>query len=154
MKNVALKSLLFFMILLFGQISFAQCSPKEQRIYETYDAYLDANPRLSDSDARNSFAKKISMKPSALKDLYFRCLYETQLGSLVGKKTETKVGPESPLTAGISCNIVGYKYGLQAARSSRGLSHSSIGGITVPERCRGQRETDTGIALGTRDGMK
>ena len=62
-------------ITLLTSISYAACSDNEYRLYKEYDAALEAYPSIPDSEIRDVYAKKFRMKPSALKDLYFRCTH-------------------------------------------------------------------------------
>lgn len=74
--NIKLTNLLIgACITLLSSSSYAACSDNEYRLYKEYDASLEANPSIPDSEIRDVYAKKFRMKPSALKDLYFRCTY-------------------------------------------------------------------------------
>jgi hypothetical protein len=61
-------------IAIFSASSNAACSDSEYRIYQQYDKFLDANPSTPDHELRIVFAKNIGMQPSALKNLYVRCV--------------------------------------------------------------------------------
>jgi hypothetical protein len=60
-------------LVLFSNISNAACSDSEYSIYQRYDKFLEAYPSIPDYDLRPVFAKKVGMKPDALKNLYVRC---------------------------------------------------------------------------------
>ena len=74
MKILNIKLLVAAFIAIFSAASNAACSDSEYRIYQQYDKFLDTNPSTPDYELRIVFAKNIGMQPSALKDLYVRCV--------------------------------------------------------------------------------
>lgn len=69
-------------------------------------------------------------------------------GAQVPKGREPAV--ESSLTKGLSCYDVGYRYGHTATSSMKGRPVNTSWDFAVPERCRNDSSTQSGITAGTR----
>lgn len=138
--------------------AFAQtCSDKEYETFKRYDAYLDANPNMDDDRARSNFAARVGMRPAALKDLYFRCLFrwkdsEPAAARKAGEDAMAKMaaGGESPLTRGHSCETLGFRYGHTAASTMLGKRPKVGWNFVMPQRCQNNASAEAGIKAGTR----
>ncbi len=84
---LANKLFLAFAVTMCSTLATANCSDAEYKVFQEYDRFLDANPSISDDQLRSAFAKKKGMKPSALKDLYVRCLWRWQEGAKATQET-------------------------------------------------------------------
>ena len=148
-------------ILSIASTSYAQCSDKEYVIFKKYDAYLDANPNMNDDRARSNFSAKSGMRPAELKDLYFRCLIrwsskEPEQVKKVAQKSAAQMaaGGESPLTLGHSCTTLGYRYGHTATRTILGKKPNAGWDFSIPDRCKDNPATQSGIKEGTKAASK
>lgn len=143
-------------LLLQSPASWSQsCSNREYATFKQYDAFLDANPNIDDDRARAIFAASAGMRPTALKDLYFRCLTRLiDIQPKTAKKTvqdvEKKIvaEDEKPLTLGHSCNTLGFRYGYTAASAMFGEKPKAGWDFVMPERCKNDMGTELGIKAG------
>jgi len=138
-----------------------QCSDRDYATFKRYDAYLDANPNMDDDQARANFATRSGMRPAALKDLYFRCLFrwKDQEPDAARKTAQEAMGRmaaggESPLTRGHSCNTLGYRYGHTATSTMLGRQPKVGWDFVMPDRCKNSASTEAGIRAGTKDAAK
>ena len=58
-----------------GLLAVCGGAQQEYAIYQQYDKFLDAYPSVSDDELRQVFAKRVGMKPEALKNLYIKCTF-------------------------------------------------------------------------------
>lgn len=138
-----------------------QCSDREYATFKKYDAFLDANPSLSDDQARATFAARVGMRPAALKDLYFRCLFrwkdqEPEAARRTAREAMESMaaGGESPITKGHSCNTLGYRYGHTATSTMLGKEPKLGWDFVMPDRCKNVATTEAGIRAGTKAAAK
>jgi hypothetical protein len=133
------------------------CSDNDYATFKRYDAYLDSNPNMADDLARSNFAARVGMRPAALKDLYFRCLFrwkdsEPAASRKVGEDAMAQMttGGESPLTRGHTCETLGFRYGHTAASTLLGKRPKVGWDFVMPQRCKNNASTEAGIKAGTR----
>lgn len=142
--------------------SFAQiCSDTEYSTFKRYDAYLDANPNMDDDRVRSNFAARVGMRPTALKDLYFRCLYrwkdrEPAAARKAGEDSMARMaaGGESPITRGHSCETLGFRYGHTATSTMLGKQPKIGWDFIMPQRCQNNTSAETAIRAGARAAAK
>lgn len=145
-------------LVLSSTIAFAQnCSDAEYATFKRYDAYLDANPNIDDDRARSNFAARVGMRPAALKDLYFRCLFrwkdrEPAAARKAGEDAMARMaaGGESPITRGHSCETLGFRYGHTATSTMLGKQPKIGWDFIMPQRCQNNASAEAGIKAGTR----
>ncbi len=138
-----------------------QCSDRDYATFKRYDAYLDANPNMDDSQARANFSARVGMRPADLKDLYFRCLMrwkdrEPEAAQKTAQDAMARMaaGGESPVTRGHSCNTLGYRYGHTATSAMLGKQPKIGWDFSMPDRCKNIASMETGIRAGTKDAAK
>ena len=160
LKNIASGVLLCTALCFMTNVQ-AQCTDGEYSTFKKYDAYLDANPNMDDDRARSNFAARAGMRPTALKDLYFRCLQRWAAGEpeqvkKVAQEASARMaaGGETPLTLGHSCKTLGYRYGHTATRTMLGRQPNIGWDFSMPERCKNKSSTEVGITEGTKAGAK
>ena len=160
LKNIASGVLLCTALCFMTNVQ-AQCTDGEYSTFKKYDAYLDANPNMDDDRARSNFAARAGMRPTALKDLYFRCLQRWAVGEpeqvkKVAQEASARMaaGGETPLTLGHSCKTLGYRYGHTATRTMLGRQPNIGWDFSMPERCKNKSSTEAGITEGTKAGAK
>ena len=150
--------LIFSALLLGSTATLAQqCSDREYATFKKYDAFLDANPAILDDQARSTFAARVGMRPAALKDLYFRCLFrwkdqEPEAARRTAQEAVQSMaaGGETPLTKGHSCNTLGYRYGHTATSTMLGKETKFGWDFVMPDRCKNVTATEVGIKAGTK----
>lgn len=79
----------------------------------------------------------------------FKCFDRQGLVYEASPVNRPKVASSDP-TSGLSCYDIGVKYGRCATLSMKGKACSPKDDIAVPERCRGNADTQRGIAAGTK----
>lgn len=131
------------------------CNDREYKIFKKYDDYLSANPNIPDEQARATIAKRFKMRPSALKNLYFNCLYrESGLDSSSSGKGSSRPQlqkipqGDSALTKGLDCRTLGYRYAYNATRAMIGRTGRADWDFVMPARCHDQGDTSSGMRAG------
>lgn len=150
--------LIFSALLLGPNATLAQqCSDREYATFKKYDAFLDANPAISDDQARSTFAARVGMRPAALKALYFRCVlrWKDQEPESARRTAQEVVQSmvadgETPLTKGHSCTKLGYRYGHTATSTMLGREAKLGWDFVMPDRCKNLTTTEVGIKAGAK----
>ena len=134
-----------------------ECSDRDYSTFKNYDAFLDANPAISDDKARLTFAARAGMTPAALKKLYFRCLLRWKdqepaaaRRALLEAIPAIAVDSESAQTKGHNCDTLGYRYGHTAMSTIRGKEAKLGWDFVMPDRCKNLPITEQAIKKGAK----
>ena len=88
--------------------------------------------------------KKLSLR----RTIVFAFFIGNMFSSVCAQQNSKTTAPESALTAGVKCRVLGYRWGFTATAAMQGRKTNPKWDFSIPPRCRGKAETEEGIRSG------